>query len=57
MILSQLQPHRESFEYHFFSPQKNLNIRYGVMNAQQETAKGVFLLLHGRSEFIENIKP
>ncbi len=26
------------------------------MNAQQETAKGVFLLLHGRSEFIEKYK-
>jgi lysophospholipase len=44
------------FQYHFFSPQKNLKLRYGVMTAHPIPAKGVFLLLHGRAEFIEKYK-
>ena len=56
MTDSELQSSQEDFEYHFFSPGKNLNLRYGVIKTQQEPAKGVFLLLHGRSEFIEKYK-
>ena len=44
------------FQYHFFSPQKSLNLRDGVMTVHPESAKGVFLLLHGRAEFIEKYK-
>jgi lysophospholipase len=44
------------FQYHFFSPQKNLRLRYGVMTVHPSPAKGVFLLLHGRAEFIEKYK-
>jgi lysophospholipase len=45
-----------NFEYHFFSPQKNLKLRYGVMTVHPKPATGVFLLLHGRAEFIEKYK-
>ncbi|MDA8135356.1 MAG: alpha/beta hydrolase [Desulfobacteraceae bacterium] len=44
------------FQYHFFSPQKNLRLRYGVMTVHPKPATGVFLLLHGRAEFIEKYK-
>jgi len=44
------------FQYHFFSPQKNIKLRYGVMRVQPNPAKAVFLLLHGRAEFIEKYK-
>jgi len=44
------------FQYHFFSPQQNLKLRYGVMRVQPNPAKGVFLLLHGRAEFIEKYR-
>jgi len=44
------------FQYHFFSPKKNLKLRYGVMTVHPNPAKGVFLLLHGRAEFIEKYK-
>ena len=56
MIVSEPQANQELFEYHFFSPKKNLNIRYGIMNVQHAPAKAVFLLLNGRSEFIEKYK-
>ncbi|MCK4767572.1 MAG: alpha/beta hydrolase [Desulfobacula sp.] len=51
-------PHsnKEIFEYHYFSPKKNLKIRYGVAPCCEGAAKGIFLLLHGRSEFIEKYK-
>ena len=44
------------FQFHFFSPQKNIKLRFGVMRVQPNPAKGVFLLLHGRAEFIEKYK-
>lgn len=56
MIVSEPQINHDSFGYHFFSLKKNLSIRYGVMNVPRAPAKGIFLLLHGRSEFIEKYK-
>ncbi len=53
MTVPKPQASLKFFKYHFFSTKKNLSIRYGVMNAQQMPVKGIFLLLHGRSEFIE----
>jgi len=53
MTVPKPQSNQELFEYHFFSPKENINIRYGVMNARQEPAKALCMLLHGRSEFIE----
>lgn len=44
------------FQYHFFSPRNNLKLRYGVMRVHPNPAKGVFLLLQGRAEFIEKYK-
>lgn len=38
------------FEYHYFSPKKNVTIRYGVTKGP---GKAILLLLHGRAEFIE----
>ncbi len=53
MTVSEPQANPMLFKLHFFSPKKNINIRYGVMNVQEGHTKAVFLLLHGRSEFIE----
>lgn len=44
---------KKIFEYHYFLPKKNLKIRYGLALATKLPVKGVFLLLHGRAEFIE----
>lgn len=41
------------FAYHFFSPKKNLTLRYGIARGTKGPAKAIFLLLHGRSEFVE----
>jgi len=43
----------EIFEYSFFSPEKNLKIRYGVAQCSNGPAKAILLLLPGRAEFIE----
>lgn len=47
---------KEIFEYHYFSPKKNFNIRYGIAPSPEHPANAVFLLLHGRTEFIEKYK-
>ncbi|WP_299976499.1 alpha/beta fold hydrolase [Desulfobacula sp.] len=47
---------KEIFEYHYFSPKKNLKIRYGIAPCLKEPASAIFLLLHGQSEFIEKYK-
>lgn len=53
MINKTIQSPKEIFEYHFFSLKKNLKIRYGISCSTETTPKAIFLLLHGRSEFIE----
>ena len=47
---------QEIFEYHYFSIKNNFKIRYGIAPGYENPAKGIFLLLHGRSEFIEKYK-
>ncbi len=44
------------FAYHYFSIKKNLSLRYGIAQSSKKPAKGLVLLLHGRSEFIEKYK-
>ncbi|MDA3787374.1 MAG: alpha/beta hydrolase [Desulfobacula sp.] len=44
------------FSYHYFSIKKNLSLRYGIAQSSKKPAKGLVLLLHGRSEFIEKYK-
>jgi len=46
----------EIFAYHYFSIKKNFNLRYGIAQSFKKPAKGLVLLLHGRSEFIEKYK-
>jgi len=57
MMDNKAYSNKEIFEYHYFSPRKNLNIRYGrTAPCLKESASAVCLLLHGRSEFIEKYK-
>jgi len=53
---NKIHSNQEIFEYHYFSVRNNLKIRYGIAPGCEESAKGIFLLLHGRSEFIEKYK-
>lgn len=56
MVDKKMHSEKEIFEYHYFSLKKNFKIRYGIASCPNEPAKGIFLLLHGRSEFIEKYK-
>lgn len=56
MTVSEPQSNQDSFKYHFLSLKKNLNIRYGIMSDPCTPVRGIVLLLHGRSEFIEKYK-
>lgn len=51
-----IQTDKKIFEYHYFSPEKNFKIRYGIAHSFKKPADAIFLLLHGRSEFIEKYK-
>ncbi len=44
------------FTYHYFSPKKDIQIRYGVTKGFGTSDKPIFILLHGRAEFIEKYK-
>ena len=56
MINNKTHSNKEIFEYHYFSPKKNVIIRYGITLCRKEPANAICLLLHGRSEFIEKYK-
>ena len=56
MMDNKTHPNQEIFEYHYFSLRKNLNIRYGIAPCPKDPVKGIVVLLHGRSEFIEKYK-
>jgi len=49
-------PNPHIFTYHYFSSKKNVQIRYGVTKNFGTSGKPVFILLHGRAEFIEKYK-
>ena len=44
---------KQVFEIHFFSPQKDSILRYGIAASARVPATAVLLLLQGRAEFIE----
>ncbi len=44
------------FTYHYFSPKKDIQIRYGLTKDFGRSDKPIFILLHGRAEFIEKYK-
>ncbi len=55
MIDSIAVPQKEIFTYHYFFPKKGIRIRYGI-TCPDETPSAIFLILHGRSEFIEKYR-
>jgi lysophospholipase len=56
MIHNKTHSNQEIFKYHYFFIKNNFKIRYGTVPGCVDPAKGIFLLLHGRSEFIEKYK-
>jgi len=56
MMNKTLIPDQITVDYHYLFVQKNIRIRYGVMTCPKAPVNGIFLLLHGRSEFIEKYK-
>ncbi|MBU2456151.1 MAG: alpha/beta hydrolase, partial [Proteobacteria bacterium] len=56
MIDKKTHSHKEIFEYYYFPLKKIFKIRYGVAPCLKKNTTAIFLLLHGRSEFIEKYK-